>query len=171
MGSSKPPAASIDLVGSYARRRDSDIEIVLAEPELAHGEAGLTLRLSKGRRHVATAARVIHPDGGKLQVVARAPRANFADGTWSLTLETAGADRAEQVDARLLVQGERPLVLLWGATGQQSMLPVSHTRPPLSRRVATVGGGALERVLRVLPPKRAAVLRKRARAIVRRVLP
>lgn len=171
MGSSLPPAASIDLVGSFARRRDADIEIVLAEPELVHGEDGVTLRLSKGRRRVATAARVVHRDDGKRQVVARLPRANITDGTWSLMLATAGADRAERVDARLLVQGERPVVLLWGAAGQESMLPVKHTRPTPSRRAAAVGGVALDRVLHVLPPERAASVRTRARSIVRRVMP
>lgn len=171
MGSSLPPAASIDLVGSFARRRGLDIEIVLAEPELVHGEDVVSLELSKGRRRVATTASVVHRDDGKRQVVARAPRANLTDGTWSLTLETAGADSAERVDARLLIQGERPVVLLWGAAGQKSRLPVKHTGPNPSRRAAAMGGVALDRVLRVLPPERAASVRTKARSIVRRVLP
>jgi hypothetical protein len=173
VGSSLPPTASIDLVGSFARVHDTDIEIVLAEPELLHGEDGVTLWLSKGHRRVATRTRVVRQDHGTRQVVARAPRTDLTKGLWSLTLETAGADPAKQVDARLLVQGERPIVLLWGATGQKSMLPVRHARRPPSRRVSAVAAGrvALDRVLRLLPPERAASVRTRARSVARRVMP
>lgn len=171
MGSSLPPAASIDLIDSFARLKDADVEIVLAEPELAQGEEGVTLQLMKGRQRVATTVRVVHHDDGKRQVVACAPRADLTDGTWSLTLETIGSDRAQRLDARLLVQGERPVVLLWGADGKASMLPVKHSLPSPSQRAAALGGAMLDRGLHVLPPDRAASVRTRARSIVRRVMP
>lgn len=171
MGLSLPPAASIDLVGSFARLRDAEVEIVLAEPEFDHGQEGVTLQLSKGRRRVPSTARVIHHDDGRRAVVARAPRAELTDGTWSLTLATAGADDGEPVAARLLVQGARPLVLLWGASGKESLIPAKHTRVSRSRQAAAVGGVVLDRVLRVLPPERASSVRASARALVRRVMP
>lgn len=171
MGLSLPPAASIDLVGSFARLRNADVEIVLAEPEFDHGQEEVTLELSKGRRRVASTARVVRHDDGRREVVARAPRAELTDGTWSLTLATAGADRGEPVEARLLVQGARPVVLLWGATDKESLVPSKHTRPSRSRRAAAAGGLVLDRVLRVLPHERASSVRAHARSLVRRVMP
>lgn len=171
MGLSLPPAASIDLVGSFARLRNAEVEIVLAEPEFDHGQDELTLQLSRGRRRVVTVARVVHHDDGRREVVARAPRAELSDGTWSLALATAGADRGEPVEARLLVQGKRPLVLLWGASDKASLVPTKHTRPSQSRQAAAAGGVVLDRILSVLPPERASALRARARSLVRRVMP
>ena len=169
MGSSLPPPAAIDLVSSFARRRGADVEIVLAEPELSHGNQGLSLRLSKGRVSVPATAELVEPDGAQ-RLVARFPRSRLTDGTWSLVLETAGADRPERVDARLLVQGDRPLVLLWGATRQSSRLPDRRAWLTSTRRAAAAGGAALDRVLEVLPPERAATVRARARTLARRVL-
>ena len=169
MGSSLPPTAAIDLVSSYARRRGADVEIVLAKPKLSHGNQGLSLTLGKARVSVPASAELVEHDGEQ-RLVARAPRSRLTDGTWSLVLKTAGADGSERVDARLLVQGDRPLVLLWGATGKSSRLPDRHSRLTRTRRVAAVGGAALDRVLEVLPPERAATVRAGARTFARRVL-
>lgn len=169
MGSSLPPPATIDLVSSYARLRGADVEIVLAKPELSHGNQGLSLLLGKGRVSVPASAELVEGDGGQ-RLVARAPRSRLTDGTWSLVLETAGADRSERVDARLLVQGDRPLVLLWGATGKSSRLPDRNARLTPTRRAAAAGGAALDRVLEMLPPERATMVRSGARTVARRIL-
>lgn len=163
MGKSLPPPATVNLVDSFARRRGEDVEIVLADPTTTVSpttEARLR-RLPKGRVVTFAADR----DGARL--VLRGPRASLADGTWAIRLRD-GED-VSPLDARLLVQGERPLVLLWGATGRPSKLP-DVARPSATRKAVSAAGRVLDRALGVLPPERAAAARTKARRVARKVL-
>src|SRR4051794_7297201 len=120
MGSSLPPPAAIDLVGSAARLRGTEVEVLLARPELGlsglDDDPGAVLRLTRGKGVVSGTLHLEDHDGER-RLVGRAPRAELGDGTWALSLERPGAQQVERLDARLLVQGRRPLVLLWGAKG------------------------------------------------------
>jgi hypothetical protein len=164
VGKSLPPPAAVDLVSSYARRRGADVEIVLADPkgELAEDAA---IVLVKERRSVPATTQVVHDaDGTKLLV--RAPMQRLGNGLWSLRL---GANRsAPAVDARLLVQGARPVVLLWGATAPESLTPVKHLRG--RQRAAASAGQLLDKVLSVLPDEQAGKIREQARRAARRTL-
>ena len=111
-----------------------------------------------------------------MELVASAPRRKLTDGIWSLILVTAPAvegeaRRSQKVDGRLLVQGRRPLVLLWGVDDRPSITPVKKTVPPARQRAAAAAGRGLDKALSVLPPERAASARERLRATARRVLP
>ena len=169
MGDSLPPPAEFDLVGSFARRRGTDVEIVLADPKIEIGAAAAVVTLARGRQSVeATGTLAVGPRGRRL--VVRAPRAALTDGNWSLTLRT-GADSLEPLAARLLVQGDRPLVLLWGAKDKPSLAPANRGAGlPAKRRAAATAGRALDRVLTVLPDEQARKIRASARKTARRVL-
>lgn len=167
MGDSLPPPAEFDLVGSFARRRGSDVEIVLAKPEVTVGPSA-TVTLRKDGSTVVAQARLDEGVSGP-RLVVRAARTKFSNGTWSLTLQS-GTGTGEPLAARLLVQGERPLVLLWGVAGTKSMVPPAHRADSARRRAAASAGRALDVALNVLPEQKAGQLRARARSTARRVL-
>ena len=163
MGASKPPPAEFDLVGSFARRRGHEVEIILNKPAVTLSEASVVVTLAKGRNTVDATGEVREgPDGRRLTV--RAPRAEFTDGIWSLTLHP-DATTEEPVAARLLVQGQRPLVLLWG---QAAIMPA---RPRTARRAAAKQAGRmLDKALTVLPDDKARQIRSQVRRTARKVL-
>ena len=67
--------------------------------------------------------------------------------------------------ARLLVQGQRPLVLLWG---QAAIMPA---RPRTARRAAAKQAGRmLDKALTVLPDDKARQIRSQVRRTARKVL-
>jgi hypothetical protein len=168
MGDSRPPAAAdIDLVSSYARRRGQDIEIVLADPKTELPQTPVRLTLTRGRRTVEASGQLADDAPGR-RLTVRAPGDRFSDGIWALTLH-AGPSTTEQIDARLLVQGRRPLVLLWGATGAPSLVP-KRTQRRASARVITKASHAFDAALSVLPEERARKVRAQAHAAARRVI-
>ncbi|WP_157551281.1 hypothetical protein, partial [Nocardioides jensenii] len=73
MGDSRPPAAVIDLVDSYARRRDGRVEIVLANPEFPVG-AGAALVLRQDTRTIKAPARLVEDASGRRLVATLPPR-------------------------------------------------------------------------------------------------
>jgi hypothetical protein len=162
MGKSLPPPAAINLVDSFARRRGSDVEIVLSDPKTTVSPAA-EARLRNGRKSATFTVSAEHE--GRL--VLRGARSSLTDGTWTIRLHDG--DDVSPVDARLLVQGERPLVLLWGATGQQTKFPDVARKNAKQKTAAALGRG-LDRVLGTLPPERAAQVRARIRRTARRVL-
>jgi hypothetical protein len=164
VGDFRPPQAAIDLVASYARRRGGEVEIVLAEP--APGGAVDALILRKGATAVTAPVELV--DGPGRRIVARAPREALADGIWALTLRSG--DGAGRVGARLLVQGDRPLVLLWGGGNPKSRLPDPRPSATTGRQVAALAGRALDGALAALPAERAQRLRSQARSAARRLL-
>jgi hypothetical protein len=167
MGDSLPPPAEFDLVDSFARLRGADVEIVLAEPKTELLESTVTVRLRQGARSAdGTGEVTTGPTGRRLTV--RIPRADLADGIWSLQVRR-GDDTVAPLAARLLVQGRRPVVLLWGAKGNASATPKPQRRDAVAR-VASVGGRALDRALTVLPDERARQVRGQARKAARRLL-
>jgi len=169
MGNSLPPPAGFDLVDSYARRRGDEVEVVLALPAGTLAPPTAEVTFSSGRRSLngtATSGEVV---GDASRVILRAPRDQFANGIWSIALKPT-LESVERVNARLLVQGERPLVLLWGARTPNSEIPV-RTYPRYSRQWATAGAGrVLDRALTVLPDKKARRVRQRVRKTARRIL-
>ena len=134
MGSSRPPAADVDLVDSYARQVGGEVEVVLASPgpEIADG-ATVVLRRREASYRGTLGLLDGDGDGGRRGVV-RFGRSALTDGQYAVLL----ADGAEErpLGCRLLVQGERPLVLLWGAEASKSRLPVPHERPEAGRTPA-----------------------------------
>lgn len=165
MGDSMPPPASFDLVGSFARRRGSDVEIVLAKPQVT-GSASATVALSKGGSTVQADGELAEDEaGGKL--VVRAPRSEFSDGIWTMVLRSDEGNKP--LAARLLVQGERPLVLLWGAKTNPSVRAPQRASAG-KRRAAATAGRALDRALAALPEDKAMQLRSRARRTAQKVL-
>lgn len=129
MPKSKPPAAEIDLVDSYARRDGDDVELSFARPAMEVPDGALIVLRGPGGRHSAEPTRRDDADG---RLTARLPRAGLGDGTYAVRLRTS--EGSLPLGCRLLVQGERPLVLLWGDKAQSSTGPstlrVSRPAPP-----------------------------------------
>jgi hypothetical protein len=129
VGSSRPPAADVDLVDSYARQVGGEVEVVLASPgpEVADG-ATIVLR-RRDASHRGTLG-LLDGDGGRRGVV-RFGRSALTDGQYAVLIADGPDERS--LGCRLLVQGARPLVLLWGAEASKSRLPVPHERPQADR--------------------------------------
>src|SRR3954454_15049936 len=167
MGDSLPPPAEFDLVDSFARLRGADAEIVLGDPKTELIGVEQTVRLAQGKRRIDAAAEMSEsPVGRRLTV--RVPRNRLSNGVWSLRVVHADGSVAP-LAARLLVQGRRPLVLLWGAQGKTSQVPAGRPSD-VKRRVATTGARVLDRALTVLPDEKAARVRKQVRTAARKVL-
>jgi hypothetical protein len=166
MGDSLPPPAGFDLVDSLARLRGSDVEIVLREPKAELVESARTIVLKQRGRRASGTVELIR-DGAGTRLVCRVARSDLTDGIWSLTLR---GESDEPMDARLLVQGRRPLVLLWGAKTKPSLVPSRRGARTGKQRLAAGAGRALDAALRPLPPERAARVRRQARHLARRVL-
>lgn len=166
MGKSLPPKASFDLVGSFARRQGAEVEVVLADP-IHPVLPGAEVVFSRAGVHVVGTCSWIDTDGGPGKLVVRAPRSGFGDGRWRLQLRHA--DDTRRLNARLLVQGDRPLVLLWGSknliTDGASLRPRPRPRP-----VVVAGGSALDGALAVLPERIAGKVRAQVRTAVRKVV-
>jgi len=167
MGNSLPPPAEFDLVDSFARLRGADAELVLAEPKTELVAESLTVRLELGDKRIDAAAEATEAPAGR-RLVVRVPRSRLSDGTWSLAVVRPGDDVAP-LAARLLVQGARPLVLLWGASGGHTVAPRGRRNDP-KKRAARAGARAFDRMVTVLPEQRAAQLRTQARRAARRLL-
>jgi len=167
MGDSLPPPAEFDLVDSFARLRGADAEIALGDPKTELVGVEQTVRLSQGRRRIDAAAEMSDsPTGRRLTV--RVPRSRLSDGIWSLQVVHADGSVAP-LAARLLVQGRRPLVLLWGAHGGKSQVPAGRPTD-VKRRVAATGARVLDRALTLLPEEKAARVRQQVRTTARKVL-
>ena len=116
MGSSAP--AAIDYVDSHARLRGSEVEVVLCG--LAEDVGDRTaLVLSRAGSTISAPAQV-QTTGDTRELRARTPRRGLSDGYWTIAL---AADESLTIDARLLVQGARPVVLVLGATAPPSVVP------------------------------------------------
>lgn len=156
MGKSLPPPAEIDLVLSYARRVGDVVELVLGDPQLDLDGAPPVVRLRQaGRRGVEREGRLVHDERGR-RLVVRVPRKELGRGTWAVLL-VGGPQGKVPVQARLLVQGRRPVVLLWGRRGSPSELPVPHPRTSTSQPVRSP--------IRAVWSRTPAGLRRRVRAV------
>jgi hypothetical protein len=134
MSEPKPHPSRIDHVASHVRLRDGqiDLEIVGPQVEISRRHPKLTLR--QGPQRVDGRADFIKHDDVRT-VSATIPRADLSDGIWRIFLRPGG-NRPTRLDARLLVQGQRPLVLLLGAEAQPSLVPGPRvTGRSLARRV------------------------------------
>ena len=104
----------MNLVNSYGRRRGELVEVVLADPSpsLTSGRAVMVLRRGgpDGQRLRAPAQLLDDARGRRL--VAAFPADALADGQRRLIVRAGGQRTPPGV--RLLVQGRRPTVLLWG---------------------------------------------------------
>lgn len=147
MGDSAPPPAAIDLIDSFARLRGNLVEIVLRTPTEGRDADQLVLR--QGRTRLVAEVRLTQ-DGEGEALIATVARRDLTDGTWAIRLRSADGPRRE-VEARLLVQAERPLVLLWGSqpagAGTSPISPTTRSR--VLRRSAADAAG---RLLGFLPP-------------------
>jgi hypothetical protein len=167
MGDSLPPPAEFDLVDSFARLRGTDVEIVLAEPRTdLTASGGLTVRLTQGRTPVDAPAEAADTAAGR-RLTVRVPRSRLTDGTWSLAVVRPGGDVAP-LAARLLVQGRRPLVLLWGAKGARTHEPPARTGA--RGRVVSAGSRGFDQLVGLLPPERAATARRQVQGLARKFL-
>ena len=149
MGMSQPPDVPVDLVASYARRRGDSVEIVIGDPTFRDpafltADAPVVAVLRSDRRRVRVPATIVDDARGRRLVIS-CPRTRLGRGTWTITLRADG--RRQRVDARLLVQGQRPLVLLWGAKGSDSRpaVPYAERHPVglpgrIARRVRHAAG-------------------------------
>lgn len=144
MGSSKPPATAVDLVDSFARLVGREVEVVLADPGPGIDDGATVVLRGRGGVQRGTLA-ILDRDGGRSGVV-RFERSALTDGQHSLEL----GDRT--LGCRLLVQGARPLVLLWGAEAPKSRIPVPHPRSRARRtpvqRARSLAGRARRAVSR-----------------------
>lgn len=169
MGQSLPPPATLDLVGSYARRNGSNVDLLLARSDLPGSTGPLVVHLARGSKKVTgTAAVQVAREGS--DVVASVPARQLSDGTWTIRLGVEGDDETVPVTARLLVQGQRPVVLLWGEKDGKSVVPTRRSSPTVARRVAVRGGQALDAGLKVLPDGAADKVRTTVRKAARTVL-
>lgn len=169
MGNSLPPPAAFDLISSFARVMGAEIEVLLADPKVELAAPTVDVGLRRGRQVVIAAGMIEHSATG-VRVIVRVPRNAVTDGTWTLSIEREPA-APERIDARLLVQGDRPVVLLWGARDPRSFIPKPRTVTTHRRRAAAVAGQALDRALIVVPEEQAKRLRASARSAARRLMP
>jgi hypothetical protein len=130
VGQSDPPVADVDLVDSFARLVGGEVEVVLADPGPVVAD-GSTVVL-RGRDGVQRGSLALRDGDRGRHGVVRFERPALTDGQYAVCLEVGGEERP--LGCRLLVQGARPLVLLWGAEALPSRLPVPHRRSPLGRR-------------------------------------
>ena len=112
MGDSRPPgSAPVDLVNSYALRRGDRVEVSLAEPSAPMVAEGAVMVLRQGDRRLRSEASVVDDARGR-RLVASFASGDLDDGQYRVVV------RADEVrtkaGVRLLVQGRRPVVLLWG---------------------------------------------------------
>ena len=112
MGDSRPPdSAPVDLVNSYARRRGDRVEVVLADPSPPIDTTGAVVVLRREGRGVRAGADVLDDARGR-RLVASFPAEDLDDGQWRVVVRVA--NERTNPGLRLLVQGRRPVVLLWG---------------------------------------------------------
>lgn len=131
MGDSRPPRAVLDLVQSYAYRQDGQVRIVLSDPQTEIGTNPF-LVMRQGPRKLKAPATVTEEDG-VTTLVAEVPGGRRLRGVWALFLNAEDLTKV-RLQARLLVQGpKRPVVLLWGARGEESRLPAPRTEEPVDR--------------------------------------
>jgi hypothetical protein len=171
MGQSLPPPATLDLVGSYARRNGAAVDLLLARSDLPSSTGPLVVHLARGS-HSVTGTASVRASGDGSDVVAKVPAKRLSDGTWSIRLGVDGDDETVPVSARLLVQGDRPVVLLWGEKAGKTMLPTARRgrSGTVTRRVVVGGSKALDAGLKVLPEPTAAKVRSTVRKVARTVL-
>lgn len=169
MGNSLPPPAAFDLISSFARVTGAEIEVVLADPTVEFAVPTVNVGLRRGRQ-VVIAAGTIERGASGVRLLVRVARNELTDGTWTLSIERESAP-PERIGARLLVQGDRPVVLLWGAQDPRSVIPKPRTVTPRRRAAAAVAGQVLDKALIVLPEEHAKRLRASARTAARRVIP
>lgn len=160
---------ALDLVGSYARTRGGQIEVVLSAPEI--DLSGVTgARFVQGGETASGAVRMATV-GERTQAIVTVDRARLTNGQWKVALVDLAATHL--VDARLLVQPEnRPVVLLWGANTPPSIVPKRAVVRPLTpkQQRAHAAGKVVDRALSVLPAQRAKQVRSTVRSVARRVL-
>ncbi|QIX25389.1 hypothetical protein ncot_01380 [Nocardioides sp. JQ2195] len=162
MGNSRPPAAVIDLVDSYARRRNGQVEIVLADPQSPIGENPV-LVLRQDQRKLKAPAQLVEDESGRRLVATLAP--GNLRGTWRIALKSDAGPRV-RVEARLLVQGpKRPVVLLWGRNPGPSRLPDSNRVEIQDAQPVGAARSVARKVVSVLPEKRAEQLRRQVRRL------
>src|SRR3954468_15251385 len=95
---------AVATTSMYARRRGDCVEIVLdAVPGVV--DAASSAQLRRGKRTVPCSL-----TGSADRLVLTAARAPLTEGVWGV--ELAAGELTQRLDARLLVQGERPLALL-----------------------------------------------------------
>jgi hypothetical protein len=145
MSESEPATSRIDHVASYVRLRDGQVELEIVEPTVAIARRHPQLTLRRGRQRVNIRGDFVKNEAVR-KVTATVPRGDLTDGVWRIILRPGG-NRPTRLDARLLVQGERPLVLLWGAEAEPSRVPAPRAAHlSLARRVGS-------RVRRSLRPR------------------
>jgi hypothetical protein len=163
-----PPPATFDLVESFARRRGAHVEIVLADPKAEIADLSAAVRLRQGPRAVQALGELTEsPTGRRLTI--RVPAGELRNGVWTLELHD-GTEVSQKLAARLLVQGQRPVVLLWGAKGTGSQLPPVRSTRTAKQHIAETGSRVLDRALSVLPEDRARAVRAQVRTRARRIL-
>ena len=112
MGDSRPPgSAPVNLVNSYALRRAGQVEVVLADPAPPLDSDDAVMFLRAGPKRVRSRASLVDDARGR-RLVASFPDDDLADGQYRVVVRVS--DTRTRPGVRLLVQGERPVVLLWG---------------------------------------------------------
>lgn len=153
MGASKPPESDIDLVDSFARLVGAEVEVVLAGlgPEVVEGAAVVLRRAGDVHR-----GHLSFSDTGYRRGVVRFERSALSNGQYTVSVEAHPGEHS--LGCRLLVQGSRPLVLLWGAEALPSRRPVPHPRPEETptpvRRARSLAGRARRAVSRRVRARR-----------------
>jgi hypothetical protein len=167
----RPAPLPLDLVGSCARRSvNGDVLLSVAGLPTWHvGEVLLHLRQGPRRRRTTARLTASSRLDHAADLVATVPRAVLSDGVWTLSVALPG-EPVRPLDARLLVQGRRPVVLLWGAVGNVSRLPEPKTRRTPRDRFVSVGSRLLDLSVRVLPPGRRTEARQAMRRVARKAL-
>lgn len=104
-----------DSLLSYARLDGDAVRVVLGLPEGAEvAETRLFVRFQNDETRVRFPARLERSDG-RARVEVSAPREQIADGVWQLKLREDGGTLYD-VGARVLLNGDQPVALLFGLT-------------------------------------------------------
>jgi hypothetical protein len=102
--------APVNRVDSYAVRTGHRVDLVLSDPE-SSWDAEVVVVLRRGERRLRSAASLVDDIDGR-RLVASFPADALADGQYRAVVRVAGAP--VRTGARLVVDGDLPVVLRWG---------------------------------------------------------
>ena len=163
----------VDLVGSYARRSGTSVQLILRLPDRRQPPASTVRVRLKGQRRTARTTAQVSTDGPDGTVELRASVDDLRPDIYRLAIQETPEGPFQRLEARLLTTRNRPIALLPGPVPRTRMpaprpvAPASHHRP----RVVQVAAAVVNKGLDRLPDDRADRYRATLRGLAHKVVP